>query len=67
MVLGLKDNINKSIIMSINFQYDRIERLTGILGVPLGDNPRYVYFSVPVLKKIGKRLEGEESFVVDVL
>ena len=53
--------------MGINFQYDRIERLSVILGVPLGENPRYVSFLVPVLKKISERLESEESFVVDVL
>ncbi|XP_028088431.1 uncharacterized protein LOC114288989 [Camellia sinensis] len=70
VISGLKVNLEKSRVVSINMQQDLLWNRTAFLGcgieallfkylgLPLGGNPRSEAFWNPVVEKIGKRLKG---------
>ena len=65
MVFGLKVNMDKSILVIINSNQEKISRMAGILGckvgewllkyvgLPLDGNPLALSFWDPIIEKIG--------------
>ena len=70
LVSGLKINLNKSMVVGLNINENRILQVAEILGcaygswplsylgLPLGGNPNSEEFWNPVIEKISKRVEG---------